>query len=406
MILILEGNIPCNCNCAYCYQRNLQGNHYPPYDLDAVMKTAWQLHKEYPDELVVLHGGEPLLLPFDDIERILGETYQMQGHTTINTNGTLINEEIIKLFKRYKTSVALSFDGFYPLNSLRCYPNDQEKCKEYSEKLVKTIETLISEGIQVNIMMVLHKANATADKLNLLAESIIKLSQMGVKSGKINWCKLPYPNPYELTPDELFNAFKMIAKITLASPIEYSPIDCFLANLWGTSPPNDCFASMCDIFCTERAKVVRGDGSCGSCTCGFHINGNTERTTEPSYERYMALQKIPKADGGCKGCKYWNICYGGCPAVTGDWRLKDPYCLFYYRAYEFLEETIRNFEPIFQERFELATDKSQTPILKDEPVHRIIKKRHNDGIYKETTINGITQKEYPDHIEITYKGGA
>lgn len=403
MILILEGNIPCNLNCAYCYQRNLQGNHYPPYNLDAVMGTAWQLHKGNSGELVVLHGGEPLLLPFDDIERVLRETYQMQGYTSINTNGTLINEDMIKLFKRYKTSVAISFDGIYPLNSLRGYPDDQKKCKEYSDKLLKTIDTLTSEGISVNVMMVLHKANATADKLKLLGESIIQLSRMGVYDGKFNWCKLPYSNPYELAPDELFNAFKMIAKITLASPMEYSPIDLLLGNLWGSSEPNDCYMSMCDIFCTDRAKVIRGDGSVASCTCGTHINENTERASEPSFERYMALQKIPIADGGCKGCKYWNICFGGCPGASNDWRVKERYCPFFYRAYEYLESTIRSFEPVFKERFELATNKEF--VLKDEPVHRIIKKRYNDNIHKVTTVNGIMQKEYPDRIEIIYNGG-
>lgn len=403
MILILEGNLPCNLNCAYCYQRNLQGNHYPPYNLDAVMKTAWQLHKDNPEDLVVLHGGEPLLLPFGDIERILRETYQMQGHTSINTNGSLINEDMIKLFKQYKTSVAISFDGIYPLNSLRGYPDDQTKCKEYGDKLLNTIETLTAEGISVNVMMVLHKANATADKLKLLGESIIRLSRMGVYNGKFNWCKLPYPNPYELTPDELFNAFKTITTITLGSPIEASPINDFLENLWGASPPNDCYMSMCDVFCTDRAKVVRGDGLVASCTCGSHINGNTVRASRPSFERYMALQKIPIDDGGCKDCKYQNICFGGCPGVTNDWREKDPYCPFFYRAYEYLEATIRNFEPVFKERFKLATDKEF--VLKDEPVHRTIKKRHNDNIHGVTTVNGITQKEYPSHIEIIYGGG-
>lgn len=402
MILILEGNLPCNLNCAYCYQKSVREKGIPPYNLDAVMKTAWQLHKDDPDELVVLHGGEPLQLPFDGIERILRETYQMQGHTSINTNGTLITEDTIKLFKRYKTSVAISFDGIYPLNSLRGYPDDQKKCKEYSDKLLDTIEALTSEGILVSVMMVLHKANATADKLKLLGESIIQLSRMGVYFGKFNWCKLPYPNPYELTSDELFNAFKTIAKITLGTPIEYAPTNYFLENLWG-SKPNDCNMSMCDIFSTDRAKVIRGDGSVASCTCGSHINGNTVRASEPSLERYMALQKIPIADGSCKGCKYWNICFGGCPGTSNDWRPKDPYCPFYYRAYEYLEATIRNFEPVFKERFELATDKPL--VLKDVHVHRTIKKRYNDNIHKVTTVNGITQKEYPDYIEIIYNGG-
>jgi uncharacterized protein len=372
------------------------------YDLDAIFNTVERLHKENPDEVIVLHGGEPLLLPFKDLDIILKRVYELQGFTTINTNGSLINDDIIKLFKRYKTNVALSIDGPYPLNSLRGYPNDVDKCKEYTNKLLNTIEILISEGIQVSPMIVLHRENAVGESLKALGEFLIKLRKMGIYSGKFNHCKVVHSTPYELTPEELLEAYKYISKLMLVcSGLQYSPIVDFLANLWGSKPPNDCYMSMCDIFHTERAKRIIGDGSIANCSCVQDVP--TLQAKEPSYERYMALQKIPISEGGCKNCKYWNVCFGGCGASEEDWRIRDKYCRAFYSIYEYLEETIRGFESVFAERFDLAIDEDEF-IIEDKPVHRSIQKIVPDNTFKQTTINGIRQIEYPDHVEVMYHG--
>jgi uncharacterized protein len=372
------------------------------------MNTVRRLHKEKNDEAIVLHGGEPLLLPFNDVERILREVYELQGYTAIDTNGTLINDDFIKLFKRYKTTVVLSIDGYYPLNKLRGYPNNGNKCKEYTTNLIKLIETLHSEDIIVGLMVVLHRENAVGERLKQLGKFLINMRQVGVTGGKLITCRMHgYNGGIQLTPEELFNAWKFIAKLSLiGSGIRYDPIPMLLDNLWGVTPPNDCFMSLCDPFHTDRALRIMGDGTVANCSCADPIRGLTIQTEEPSYERYMVLQKLPISKGGCAGCRYWNICFGGCPASSSDWRLRDEYCLTFHKIYDYLESAIRNFEPIFNDRFELATNRSNFPIIiEDKPVHRIIKKIiPSNANNKKTTINGITQVEHENIIEIKYNG--
>jgi len=406
MILIFEGAIPCNVNCKYCYQRPIRDKLSHNYDLDAVLATARRLYNKQKD-LIALHGGEPLTLPFRDIERILHESYELQGYSSICTNGLLINDNFIKLFRRYKTSVALSIDGFYPENRLRNYPDDADKCKQSTIQAIKNIELLHSEGIPIILMVVLHKYNATGKGLNRLIEFLSYMRrEYDIYNVKFNHLKavMNDTKAYMLTPEELFNAWKLLAKLTVLSyETEYDPLWMFLGNLWGSNPPDDCYMSMCDPFHTDRAKRILGDGRVANCSCIEPFIGTTLQTEEPSYERYMALQKIPISKGGCKGCRYWNICYGGCSASLGEWRERDKYCHAFYSIYQFLEENIRSFEPVFKENFNLALD---APIMRveDKPVHRTIKKWYRNNIHRDTTINGIRQIEYPDRIEVIYNG--
>lgn len=406
-MILIKPYLGCNLQCAYCYQRNMRKKSIftsLDYDLDAVLSTVKKLHEEKADEPIVLHGGEPLSMPFEDVKRILYEVYKMQGHTSIVTNGSLINDDIIKLFKKYKTETTISIDGFYPQNKLRGYPNNEIKCRKYTAKLLETMDILVSESISVNTIILLHRENVAKDKLKKLGEFIIYLWKHGMKTGKLNLCRVDNHAPYELTPEELCNAWKYIARIMFVNPeISYSPINDFLSNLCSAEILNDCYMGMCDLFHTERASTILGDGSLTCCLSTNNVVSHFSRAEHASYERYMVLQKIPMNEGGCKGCKYWNLCFGGCPAngIQFDWREKDWQCKAFYKLYEFLEENIRSFEPVFNERFTLATDKNPV-IIEDKPVHRIIKKKFNDDTYKETFINGIKQIEYPDHIEIIY----
>jgi uncharacterized protein len=202
---------------------------------------------------------------------------------------------------------------------------------------------------------------------------------------------------YELTPEELANAWIYIARLTIIHPeLQYDPFVSFFDNLTGvTEPPerNDCYFSMCDPFCTARARVVLGDGSVVCCLGANNVTRTFTRADEPSYERYMALQKIPISEGGCKGCKYWSVCFGGCPSRQ-DWRLKDRFCRAYYIIYSKFEELLRS----IGYKVEIPDYK-----VEDKPVHRVIPKRFNDGVKRISTVNGITVKEYPDRVEIFYK---
>ncbi|RLI87620.1 MAG: hypothetical protein DRP01_01305 [Archaeoglobales archaeon] len=311
MILILEGALKCDRNCKYCYQKILHGEGTLNYNKEAIANTVKFLYNRYKDE-IVLHGGEPLLLPLQDIEYFLRLSYELSGKSSICTNGLLINEDHIKLFKKYKTSVAVSIDGFPKQNILRC-------TKEETEKTLENISSLASENIPITIMIVAHKLN-----YNYIFDFIISMSKI-VKHFKINHETL---TSYSISPTILYLLWKKLAKLQLLPiNINIDPINLFISNLLGHEA--ECFNTLCDPYCTQNAKRILPNGKVANCSV---LPIETLYTFKPTYKRYYILEKRD-----CRNCKYWNYCYGGCAAYFYH---KDRYCYAFYKIYDFLADIL------------------------------------------------------------------
>ena len=66
-----------------------------------------------------IFGGEPLLVPEHVLEELWAFGLERFGTNGIQTNGTLINDRHIALFKKYKVYVGISVDGPDDLNDVR-----------------------------------------------------------------------------------------------------------------------------------------------------------------------------------------------------------------------------------------------------------------------------------------------
>ncbi|WP_066804736.1 cyclophane-forming radical SAM/SPASM peptide maturase YhhB [Moraxella oblonga] len=112
----------CNINCTYCYVYNLGDDGWKENPklmsidtIDNIINTLRNIYQYQGHSFaIVLHGGEPLLLPKDRLEHLLKEIRRnLPDYTTISiqTNGLLITNEIIELCHKYKTTLAISLDG-------------------------------------------------------------------------------------------------------------------------------------------------------------------------------------------------------------------------------------------------------------------------------------------------------
>ena len=348
-MILVKPYLGCNLRCAYCYQADLREQDNPHtkmnYDLDAVLETMEVLYKEEKQN-ISLHGGEPLAMPIEDIEKLMKKSFELEGRSAIQTSGYLINDEIIALFKKYKTGVGISIDGFYPENKFRGFPGNAEKTKEYTKKVLENIETMCAENVIPGMIVVLHKANGTGKHLERLKDFIRWLSKLGVKSGKLNPCSVDNPSKakeMELSQKELSDAWINLAKFTLfEGGLKWDPYTSMLKNLRGTYL-GDCIFTQCDFWNTRSARVILGDGSVSCCARTFNFVGSTFiRSGTPTFERYDALEKTDCAD-----CRFYPICFGGCPSrgMGGDWRNKDKNCEAIYALYDYLEKHIRAFDP-------------------------------------------------------------
>src|SRR5882672_1324319 len=67
----------------------------------------------------ILFGGEPLLVLAPDLERLWAWGLERWGENGIQTNGVLIRDEHIRMFKQYRVHVGISLDGPSELNDVR-----------------------------------------------------------------------------------------------------------------------------------------------------------------------------------------------------------------------------------------------------------------------------------------------
>ncbi|OPX85175.1 MAG: hypothetical protein A4E53_03642 [Pelotomaculum sp. PtaB.Bin104] len=114
----LELNLTFNCNltCSYCFIHQKSPQDRMTFAtaqkaIDLLMERA-----AFPNVNITLFGGEPLL-EFNLIKKLVPYALEVaQKHNlavtwAVTTNGTLVNEEILKFFSQHKINMLLSIDG-------------------------------------------------------------------------------------------------------------------------------------------------------------------------------------------------------------------------------------------------------------------------------------------------------
>lgn len=116
--LTVNTTMDCNLRCAYCYKRHGVGTVLSDELIESIGNHLY--YKSTLDKFktleLTLFGGEPLLNP-DVVEMLVGKVNEMSRQLgfkvvyKIVTNGTLVSERVIRLFKPYATRFQITLDG-------------------------------------------------------------------------------------------------------------------------------------------------------------------------------------------------------------------------------------------------------------------------------------------------------
>ncbi len=111
--------------------------------IDAVINSLYRLYKYQGKSFaIVLHGGEPFLLPKKRLEYLLqGLREKLPDYTTISiqTNGLLLTNKLIDLCYQYDTTISISLDGDKKTNDLNRI--DHKKHGSY-ERIIEKINLI------------------------------------------------------------------------------------------------------------------------------------------------------------------------------------------------------------------------------------------------------------------------
>ena len=331
--------VKCNIQCQYCYQNPQRdaGNIPTTFDLPK-MKAAL----ERAGSNFTIFGGEPLLIPDHVLEELWAFGLQRFGSNGIQTNGTLINDAHVRMFKQYGVQVGISVDGPGELNDVR-WAGSLESTREATAKTHAAIERLIREGLTPSLIVTLHRNNATADKLSRMLDWFRYLDTLGVTSVRLHDLEIESAavgTKYGLTPDEQMSAFLAFAAVE--SELRQLRFDVFSdirKMLLAQDQSTTCIWNGCDPYNTRAVQGVEGHGQRSNCGRTNKDGIDFVKADREGFERYLALYHAPQETGGCHDCRFFLMCKGHCPggAIDGDWRNRSSKCDLWKSLFERFE---------------------------------------------------------------------
>jgi uncharacterized protein len=122
--VILKISERCNIACKYCYFFFMGDESYkdnPPYISSLTIRHLAHFVQDAVDKydisnvLIILHGGEPLMMKPAQLEELIVDLRNNISRTqlafSVQTNAALVNEEWINFFERHEIGVGVSLDG-------------------------------------------------------------------------------------------------------------------------------------------------------------------------------------------------------------------------------------------------------------------------------------------------------
>lgn len=292
----------CNLNCRYCFYREHEGGRMSGEAFHQMLSSYEAL--PFQDKAIALQGGEPLLSD-PDVLQALDESHVQKS---LQTNATLITEDIAGLLARGGWLVGASLDGDVIHNRLRVTRQDAAS----TEATIAGIRCLEAAGVDYNLLTVVSQANVRqpAEVYRYLRDNF----------------KTRYHQYIECTaPRETINAeewgnfliglFDEWIKAD-AHTISIRTFDSIVSLMVRGYPTQCSFANSC-----EQYLVVEHDGSVYP--CDFHVRedlklGNVathsweEMINSPIYRQFAAA-KCANLPDACKACEFLAFCHGDCP---------------------------------------------------------------------------------------------
>ncbi|HEY2392415.1 MAG TPA: radical SAM protein [Candidatus Angelobacter sp.] len=334
--------VSCNIQCLYCYQNPQRdaANISQSYDMVKIKEAI-----ELEGGPFTLFGGEPLMLPLADLEDLWSWGHQKYKKNSIQTNGTLISDEHIALFRKYNVHIGMSLDGPGELNDVRWH-GSVANTRASTAKAEAAIEKLCRERLHPSLIITLHRGNANTDKLPALTEWVRYLSGLGVNKFRLHLLESESQvirSKFGLSTDENIDA--LLEFLRLAREIPQLSFDLFSDMrqlLIGEDRRSSCVWKSCDPYTTAAVRGVEGHGQRSNCGRTNKDGIDFVKAGTQGFERYVALYQTPQEFGGCKDCRFFLMCKGQCPgtAMDGDWRNRTEHCEVWKAVFEALEKEL------------------------------------------------------------------
>gem|GEM_PF-5700680 len=325
LTLILKANNSCNLRCSYCCVGDKSSSSMLNAEemsraLSWFASEARMRGERSPS--VIFHGGEPLLIPVSQyrecLDTLLKDNADLDFTFQIQTNGTIINDEIIAFLKDYDVQPGISVDGSQVVHDSQRIKADGSP--SYS-LVMKNIRRLKSEGLNACGLMVLTRKslNAGLEWLNDFAEMRVpmKINPLYSAGEALKHDELSLrPGDYA---DYLIRGYEYILDNEIN--ISLTPIEYILQGIINDITPRGCVFSGA---CHDSFLCIDCEGDIYPCgrfaDSKSNIIGNIHTGITSGGRQILASLKVLRISqlrGECKDCRHVRFCNGGCSVMNG-----------------------------------------------------------------------------------------
>ena len=341
-IMLKPVGAKCNLDCDYCYyleKENLYEKKNPVMSEDLLEKFIKQYieSQTMPEIMFTWHGGETLMRPLSFYKRAieLQKQYGRGRHidNSIQTNGTLLNDEWCKFFKENNFLVGISIDG--PKEFHDEYRRDKMGRPSF-HRVMRGIELLKKHEVEFNCLAVVNDYNVDypIEFYNFFKEigcqyiqftpiverirkdntiSLLKLATARQRADEVDLA--PYTVPAdkwgnflcaifdEWVKDDVGKIFIQIFDSTLANWVGEQPGVCTMAKTCGHAGAMEFNGDVysCDHFVFPEYRLG-------------NINKKTLTSMMYSNEQLkFGNDKFDSLPQQCRECDFLFACYGECP---------------------------------------------------------------------------------------------
>lgn len=323
-LLIKPASADCNLNCEYCF--------YLP---KSALYPGASVHRMSDDTLEKLissymktrqdcysfgwQGGEPTLMGAEFFSKVV-EYQKKHGRSGVavsnglQTNGTLINDEMAALFAEYKFLLGVSLDGPEALHDK--FRKDKGGAPTHA-KVLKGISILKNHKVDFNILTLVSKANA---------DNAAEVYRYLVENGFLHHQYIPCveatpdgaPMPYSISGREWGSFMIGIFDEWVKSDVRKVSVrlfDCILLALVNDSPGICQFMDSCDSY-----FVMEHNGDVYPCDFFVaeenrlgNVNEDDWKSMKESSQYKSFARRKKLMNSNCGDCEWKWICQGDCP---------------------------------------------------------------------------------------------
>jgi len=322
-LLVKPASADCNLQCSYCFyldRKSLYPGSARHRMSDEVLDRmiGGYMATRQPAYSFGWQGGEPTLMGPGFFRRVtaLQQKHGRAGAVVANglqTNATLIDDELAEHLARYRFLVGVSLDGPEPIHDRYRVTVDG---RGSHARVLQGLETLRRHGVEFNVLVLVTRANAERP-----AEIYRYLLDLGVTFHQYIPCvevdEAGHPQPYSvdgrLWGEFLCGVFDEWARgdVRRVSVRHFDSVLSMLVD--GTYGVCHMGTSCCQYFVVEHNGDVY--------PCDFYVtralrlgnvmsDGWESLAASPAYRAFGAQKR--QWGAGCEACPFLRLCAGDC----------------------------------------------------------------------------------------------